>query len=763
MKNVFEYNYVIYRGNVGRDFYIYCLKKDIKLIRFILYNFVYYILSLLFKSKKDIYEKNRFKYLKSIKELKKEITNFYKTNRYNDILTDEVNIIIDKVPIILIPKHLAKRIIGYELDGDFCANIDLFRKKINSIKSSKKMYIRRSYGLNSISHQELFYVHNNNLKKIKNKFKISNNFKNICIIVFVSILLTVISFFFTTDFLNFSFLKSYFKPLLFLVNFIPIFLLATFLSILFKRVHISFAITSVAIMVLGIANQTKLIYRDDVVKFEDLTIVKEAMIMSTRYDIIVKRYTIAFIILLIALFFIIRRYFNKFIFNGKRHLSYIVLIILIFILSYRTIYMNNKIYDKLGDKGLINVWISTRQSQIRGLIYPFIYSINEFTDNPPNNYSEKVAKNALFNYVYDDIDSDKKVNIIAIMLEAYNDFSKFNAIDFDEDIYEKFHNIQSKSISGKLVTSIFGGGTIDTERKFLTGYNNSPNFRRKTNSYVWYFKEQGYKTEAMHPIYGAFYNRASVNINLGFDKYYYYENTFSKIKTEFLNDDDFFKQIILGYENAKKENVPYFNFSVTYQNHGPYYDLKYAGKEYYFSDNGYDAIAYNVINEYFSGIKSTNEALEKLINYFDDEESPTIIILFGDHNPYLGADNLAYNQLGINLDLSTVEGFENYYETPYIIHGNTAAKNLFTNDFIGEGNTISPIFLMNEVFNLMGESGNQYLQYMEDLKLKIDVISPIFYKEDNKFILSQKSNYKSLIDEYEMVDYYYSRNFVKVK
>ena len=99
-----------------------------------------------------------------------------------------------------------------------------------------------------------------------------------------------------------------------------------------------------------------------------------------------------------------------------------------------------------------------------------------------------------------------------------------NAIDFNEDIYKNFHDIQEKSISGNLLTTIFGGGTVVTERNFITGFDIHPTYRKATNSYVWYFKEQGYRTEAMHPIYGAFYNRASINPNLGFDNYFYYEN-----------------------------------------------------------------------------------------------------------------------------------------------------------------------------------------------------------------------------------------------
>ena len=49
----------------------------------------------------------------------------------------------------------------------------------------------------------------------------------------------------------------------------------------------------------------------------------------------------------------------------------------------------------------------------------------------------------------------------------------------------------------------------------------------------------------------------------------------------------------------------------------------------FFENNGYNNEIYNITNSYLTGIKSTNEQLANLINYFDNEDEPTIIILFG--------------------------------------------------------------------------------------------------------------------------------------
>ena len=204
--------------------------------------------------------------------------------------------------------------------------------------------------------------------------------------------------------------------------------------------------------------------------------------------------------------------------------------------------------------------------------------------------------------------------------------------------------------------------------------------------------------------------------------------------------------IIKKYEDNKKDDVPYYSFSVTYQNHGPYSSENYDDKKYFFENDGrYDDKAYNIINEYLNGIYSTNQSLEKLINYFDNEKEPVIIIFFGDHNPYIG--DSGFSEMGVNMDLATEEGFLNYYETPYVIHANDSAKTIFGKSFIGEGNTISPIFLMNELFDYCGIGGNEYLQYMSDLKDKIDVINQYYYKENGLLVRVDESDNEKIIRE----------------
>lgn len=135
------------------------------------------------------------------------------------------------------------------------------------------------------------------------------------------------------------------------------------------------------------------------------------------------------------------------------------------------------------------------------------------------------------------------------MLESYADLSKLVDNDAIDAVYEPLHEIESQSISGGLVSDVFMGNTVQTERAFLTGYNRMGSFRSASNSYVRYLASQGYTTEGSHPGYDWFYNRVNINENLGFEQYYffddYYSNTGMNKDTLILDSDAlFFPEVV---------------------------------------------------------------------------------------------------------------------------------------------------------------------------------------------------------------------------
>jgi len=769
MKDVYVFNKIIYNGNIDRDFYLYCCKQNKKLYIYILMHIFSYVLGLVSNKALLAYRKNYHIYLKNLKNIdsiiksfkekhKHKLNNWYLENRYH-----KNNIIISYSPDIITKEFLKdEKLISYTFTKDYKLDIINFNNQVNDLnKEYNSFYCNLYEEVNMIKAKYKFIKKRNIFIQYNNKKShiILKKLLKLVLPILLAILLLMISFSFTTVYLDKTMIINYLhEPKLLILNIFPIIIALYLLLFLTKRLWISFSLTSLMVFVIGIINKTKLYYRDDVFKFEDITLYKEALIMTSRYDIIVRWYTVVCILGCLVIALLLKKYYKKL--NTKWFINIpVVIVLLIFSgVSYQKTYTNATLYNSVGNKSNINIWISTRQSQVRGLIYPFIYSSTELITTKPDNYSKKEAEEILSRYKYENIPEDKKVNVIAIMLEAYNDFSKFDSIEFTDNVYEKLDEIKKDSLSGNIIVDIFGGGTVNTERHFITGYYKFPSFRKSTNSYARYFKEQGYVVEAMHPIYGAFYNRNTANNSIGFDKYWNFEERFKKYHGwgGFASDSELYSELINDLQETNKNGNNYFNFTVTYQNHGPYSTAPL--NETYIKNKNYSNNAYNMFNRYLSGIKGTNEALYDLVKFLDNYEEPTILIFFGDHNPYLGENSYVYRELGINLNLSSEEGFENYYGIPYVIHANDSAKKVYGKDFKGELDTISPNFIMNELFEYIGLNGNEYLQYTSDIKKNVNVLGNIYYKENNKYVAVNESNNKDLINEFLRVNYYWAND-----
>lgn len=603
--------------------------------------------------------------------------------------------------------------------------------------------------------------------KIIEKIKGKKVYKTIGIcltLLSLSLILLAITLALSSGVFNINIYRSYFRsPLLILMNFIPIIILMSLIYLISNRLWLGYTITSIVFLVLGIANKQKIIYRDSPVTFLDIKLIKEALKMTQEYEIRISSLLIMVIVGLVLITIGLRLFLDLKINSNKTRMGAFLVLMVVSLTFFGGIYFDSAIYAELGDEKVINKWIESQRHQSKGLVYPFLYSIKDAIVRPPEDYDEKRALEILDTYTYKDIAEDKKVHLVTIMLEAYNDFSKFDGLEINGDVYQYFHKLQDQSISASLVTNVFAGGTIDTERAFLTGYYNQPQYKAKRESHVWYLRDQGYMTEAMHPITGSFYDRRNGNEFIGFENFDYYENKYAAIQEEYMMDMRFFDFIIEGFEKSVKEGRPYFNYALTYQNHGPYSDQKVREEEYLKRKEKYNQGDYNIINNYLAGIYSTNLALEKLVDYFENSDEPVVLVLFGDHNPWLGQDNSSYSMLDINMDLASLEGFENYYKTPYIIWANKEAKQITGNSFIGGGRDISPNHLMTEVFENIGWEGSDYMQYLRELSKELPINHKL-YLEENGIMqpssqISEKT--KDLWKDFIDVEYYMQSNFQK--
>ena len=533
----------------------------------------------------------------------------------------------------------------------------------------------------------------------------------------------------TLDFSRGRFSSYFHHPVIFLLNLLPVVLVMAFVYFATNRAWLSFLISSVLLLLMEFINYFKIVLRGDPFVAEDFFTINEGAGMLGQLELhFPPLFFIALVLILIGTLVLLRYARGR----VPKRLWWVRVIGLAACigfgaLSWGLLYSNVNLYEKQLNYYFFD---GTREAEYRashGFFWSFFRSIDESLPEKPAGYSDAYAEELLSPYEDAAIPAAQKVNVVITMLESYSDLSEFDTIDFTRDAYSELHALQEEAYHGTLISDTLGGGTVNAERSLLTGFTYpQPRYRRNTQSFVRYFSEQGYVTEGAHPGFDWFYSRKVINERLGFDDYDFMEGHYDALITEnntyneHPNDALFFEDRIQAYAN-RDASQPYFSFSISYQNHCPYEEERLTGEEYV-ARGELSESAYYIVNNYLSGVADTGRQMASYIDSFRDDETPVVLVFFGDHKPTLGASNVYYEELGINAQEGSPEGFRNLYTTPYLIWANDAAKAVLGKSFTGLGRTISPCYLMAEIFDCCGWIGPAWMQYQRQARETLPVL-----------------------------------------
>lgn len=549
-------------------------------------------------------------------------------------------------------------------------------------------------------------------------------------------------------------------------NLLPPVLLIWLLYFLTGRCWLSYLLTALPALGVALANYFKIQLRGDPLLASDLKLISEAGGIMGNYSLdmtplIQQTLGWAGLGLVLALLLLPRGL-------RRRDIRIFGLLSAAAVMgtAFLTLYCNEATYRRTtAGLELVNPWSDTEVFVSHGVLYPFLYSVQDMLPVPPEGYQEGVGSAALERCPEEAIPEDRKVSVVGIMLEAFCDLTDFPALAEQEDVqevYAPWHALEKESVSGDLLTNIFAGGTVDTEWCFLTGYSQYEEFRNDVDSYVWYFDRQGYQTRGGHPGFGWFYNRQNVNRFLGFQEYWFTENHYGELvdpveaqwNSDLLLVDEIVKDLRACLDGAGR---PVFSFSVSYQNHGPY-EWTYTANETYLDPetSGLPEESCYVFNNYLHGVNITISAMTLLAQQLEEMEEPVVLVLFGDHKPWGGNSNDAYYGIGASFDTTTLEGFYQYYSTPYLIWANSAARETLGRDFRGEGGDFSPCFLMPELFEQCGWTGPSFLQLAQEVREVTPLVHQqgVYLTEDGQLTDRLSGEAADRLNEFFFAQYY---------
>lgn len=405
-------------------------------------------------------------------------------------------------------------------------------------------------------------------------------------------------------------------------------------------------------------------------------------------------------------------------FNGKKRLISVGIAILAVVCGFSLFIQSSRFDNSLK----IKMFKPQESYRKYGDYLTFTHSIRYIKGHKPEGYSEDKVEQ--ISAQYPGIKGNgKKPNIIMIMNEALADFSSISDIETNEDYMPFIHGLTENTVKGDLFVSIFGGGTSKTEYEALT--SNSMAFmpkgstpyvtyiNRKTSSLATNLRAQGYGgMVAMHPYKGSGYKRNKVYPLLGFDKFYDLpEFNNAKVIRNHVSDEGNFDKIIKVYEqNRKKDKKPFFLFDVTMQNHSSY-DRKW--------DNLSDDISTikdygDDVNIYLNLVKASDDAFKKLVEYFSNVDEPTMIIMFGDHQPKL--NNHFYENVEKGFSLGDEYKMFEKYNTPFVIWANYDIEE--QTDV-----KISANYMGTMIDEIAGNSMSGYQQMVNEIRKDIPIIT----------------------------------------
>ena len=434
-------------------------------------------------------------------------------------------------------------------------------------------------------------------------------------------------------------------------------------------------------------------------------------------------------------------------------------------------------------------WNQTRGYHNYGFVFNFFANTKYLYMNKPSTYDPNEIENIINKNEQTNQEetntSENTPNIICIMNESLSDLKVLGNLTTNEDYMPFMNSLTENTIKGNLYVPVIGAGTSNTEFEFLTGHTTAF-LPSGSNAYMLYVKNpmaslvstleaQNYSSAALHPYYSSGWKRPEVYSNFGFNKFtalediidislmndymdngndpnylqqlieQHYPDSKNMLVRQYISDSYNYKLIIDDYKNRDKSK-PYFTFNVTMQNHGGYTPSAVNFDESIYATSSTQN--YNKANKYLSLVKASDNAFKELIEYFKKVKEPTIICMFGDHQPNIETEFIS-ECLGVNnLSNLTVEQEQNRHITPFYIWANYDIEEQYIE-------RLSSNYLSSLVLQTAGVKLTEYNKYLLSLSKVLPVINTVGYI-DNQGVYykwSDSSPYRSILSEYENIQY----------
>jgi len=366
------------------------------------------------------------------------------------------------------------------------------------------------------------------------------------------------------------------------------------------------------------------------------------------------------------------------------------------------------------------MWDQKENYNSNGFAIAFALNVPMAKVSAPAGYSDKAIEAITRPEADAPVLPSEKPDIIIVMNESFWDPTRLPNVSITPDPIANVRSLES----GHIFSPEFGGMTANVEFEALTGFSNAflpygsipyqQYVRSPIPSLATFLKSEGYATKAIHPFAGWFWNRTPVYQAFGFDRFLSIDNLPPLAsRGPLISDAALTEQII---READATSDPFFIFTVTLQNHGPYEPNRYWDTTHTVTGN-VSQTARDSILSYAEGASDGDKGLARLIDWAKNRKRPTVIAFFGDHLPPLGP---VYVETGFMKDQvaprkAPLDEMSLQHETPLVIWSNRSGP-------VENLGSISPAFLPLHVLQTAGISHPYYTGFLGGVREHFRVV-----------------------------------------
>ncbi|MDO6459727.1 LTA synthase family protein [Granulosicoccaceae sp. 1_MG-2023] len=263
-------------------------------------------------------------------------------------------------------------------------------------------------------------------------------------------------------------------------------------------------------------------------------------------------------------------------------------------------------------------------------------------------------------------------NVYIILLESFFDPMALTAAGISEDPLDpRFRALWAESGHSTGLAPVFGGYTANSEFEILCGFpvtHDAVFFEGWLRNRVPCLPDQlaraGFRTIASHPNSAAFWNRVFAYDRLGFSDYWSVNDfALDDMNGPFLSDASLYRQLDEKQAPMRAAGTPLLSYIVTYFGHMDY-PLNEARPSPVRVQNDPNLVERYVNTLYYKS--------RELMDYYDKlrrEDPQAVILVFGDHLPFLGPNFDGFVESGLlerDKGQFTPAMFRTYSETPMI-------------------------------------------------------------------------------------------------